>query len=57
MSERSAPQLGMDFLRNAASERSRNCRIHSGSPLRCEMALTMSSFRPLRVLKTDSSGK
>jgi len=62
MSSKSIPDM---FLANQSSiglrskrfrARSRNRVIQSGSPFIQDISLTMSSFRPLRGLKTYCSG-
>jgi len=56
ITERSAPHVGIGFLRKISSERRRMFNIHSGSCFIHEISFTISGFRPRLALKTYSSG-
>src|ERR1019366_5872315 len=55
MPERSAPHVGMGFLRNMERPLSRFLSIHSGSLLRVEMSVTTSSLIPRRAFVPAAS--
>ena len=52
ITERSAPQVGIGFLRKISSERSRNLVIHSGSFFIHEISVDDLGLRPRLALKT-----